>query len=107
MDLSPYFLSLAEYVERHEHDAREAVPSAIASSSPSASSPPSAPKRQRIKYVHGMAEASGLAARSVDMLAFNFVIHECPQKTIEDFVAEGRRVLKSGGVLTFVDNNPR
>lgn len=57
--------------------------------------------------MQGLAEATGLPSASLDLVAFQFVIHECPQQTIRDFIAEGRRLLKPGGVLAFVDNNPR
>ena len=30
-----------------------------------------------------------------------------PQQTMRDFVAEAARVVKPGGTLTFVDNNPK
>jgi SAM-dependent methyltransferase len=36
-----------------------------------------------------------------------FVIHECPQQTITDFVQASARIVRPGGVLYFVDNNPR
>eukprot|EP00195_Chlamydomonas_chlamydogama_P005324 CAMPEP_0202889622 /NCGR_PEP_ID=MMETSP1392-20130828/210_1 /ASSEMBLY_ACC=CAM_ASM_000868 /TAXON_ID=225041 /ORGANISM="Chlamydomonas chlamydogama, Strain SAG 11-48b" /LENGTH=289 /DNA_ID=CAMNT_0049572999 /DNA_START=240 /DNA_END=1109 /DNA_ORIENTATION=- len=84
MDLSPHFLAVAEWEERRN---------------------PTSPKR--IKYVRGLAEATGLPAASVDMLVFNFVIHECPQAAITDFITEGRRVVRPGGTLIFVDNNPK
>lgn len=32
---------------------------------------------------------------------------ECPQAALSAFVAEAARILKPGGVLCFVDNNPR
>ena len=62
---------------------------------------------KRIKYVHGLVEESGLPPASVDALLFQYVIHECPQQTIRDFVAEGARVVKPGGLLTFVDASPK
>lgn len=86
MDLSPYFLSVAEWEERRR--------------TPAGAQP-------RIKYVHKLVEQSGLAASSVDALLFQYVIHECPQATIRDFIAEGHRVVRPGGTLVFVDNNPR
>jgi len=86
IDLSPHFLSLAEQAERKR----------VASGQP-----------RRIHYRHGLAEESALPDHSVDMVAFNFVIHECPGAAITSFIKEARRVLKPGGVLTFVDNNPR
>lgn len=36
-----------------------------------------------------------------------FVIHECPQAAITSFVQAAERIIKPGGVLYFVDNNPR
>lgn len=62
---------------------------------------------KRIKYMHGIAEQSSFPDGSWDMVAYQFVIHECPQQTIRDFIAESKRILRSGGVLTFVDNNPQ
>ena len=62
---------------------------------------------KRIKYVHGMIEESGLQGSSEDMLLFQYVIHECPQRATRAFIAEAARVLKPGGTLTLVDNNPK
>lgn len=36
-----------------------------------------------------------------------FVIHECPQATIRSFVEESARLIRPGGVLCIVDNNPQ
>ncbi|GAX79902.1 hypothetical protein CEUSTIGMA_g7342.t1 [Chlamydomonas eustigma] len=82
VDLSPYFLAVAEWEQRQRR-----VPN--------------------IKYMHALAEQSGLPSASVDALLYQYIIHECPQKAIRDFVKESGRVLKPGGTLTFVDNNPR
>ena len=41
------------------------------------------------------------------MVAFNFVAHECPDFALRAFMAEARRILKPGGTIVFVDNNPR
>ena len=41
------------------------------------------------------------------MITFQFIIHECPAAAIDAFVAEARRVAAPGGVVCFVDNNPR
>jgi ubiquinone/menaquinone biosynthesis C-methylase UbiE len=57
--------------------------------------------------MQGLGEATGFPDASWDLVAYNFVIHECPQQAIRDFVTESRRILKPGGVLCFVDNNPR
>lgn len=62
---------------------------------------------KRIKYVHGTAENSGVPDSSVDCLLFQYIIHECPQRTIQNFCREGFRMVKPGGAVMFVDNNPR
>jgi SAM-dependent methyltransferase len=41
------------------------------------------------------------------MVAFQFIAHECPQAALTAFVGEAARILKPGGVICFVDNNPR
>lgn len=88
LDLSPYFLAVAELEERHRE----------ASGSP-------APKR--IKFLRGLAEATDFEDAAFDLVVFSFVIHECPQAAIRSFIKEAARIVKPGGVLCFVDNNPR
>ncbi len=44
---------------------------------------------------------------SVDLVVYNFVIHECPEGVIRDLVQEARRVLRPGGVLMMADNDPK
>jgi SAM-dependent methyltransferase len=39
--------------------------------------------------------------------AVQYIAHECPQAAIRAFIAEARRVLRPGGVIAIVDNNPR
>jgi SAM-dependent methyltransferase len=41
------------------------------------------------------------------MVVFSFIAHECPQSALDAFVAEARRIIAPGGVVVFVDNNPR
>ncbi|GIL89469.1 hypothetical protein Vretimale_18892 [Volvox reticuliferus] len=91
LDLSPYFLAVAEWERRHR----------------AATSPSSKQRSAPITYVHGLAEQSPFADASLDLVNFNFVIHECPQATISSFIRESQRVLRPGGVLAIVDNNPK
>ncbi|KXZ45183.1 hypothetical protein GPECTOR_57g473 [Gonium pectorale] len=77
LDLSPYMLAVAEWERR-----RRAQQPAAARSAP-------------ITYVHGLAEKSPFADGSLDMAA------------IDSFIAESSRVLRPGGVLAFIDNNPK
>jgi ubiquinone/menaquinone biosynthesis C-methylase UbiE len=89
LDLSPYFLALAEYYER-ERMAKEGG-------------------GKRLKFVHGLAEDMPKADefQSVDLITLQYVIHECPQQATADFIAEASRRLKPNGVLMIVDNNPK
>lgn len=84
IDLSPYFLAVAEAKERASREAP-----------------------RRIQYLHRRAESTGLASGSQELVTATFVIHECPDQPIRDFIAEGKRLLKPGGVMVFTDNNPR
>lgn len=85
LDASPHFLAVAAYEQ-----AREPMPGG-----------------QTVEFVHALAEATPYADNTWDMVTFQFVAHECPQAALAAFVAEAARILKPGGVLCFVDNNPR
>ncbi|KAL4427807.1 hypothetical protein ABPG75_001896 [Micractinium tetrahymenae] len=87
LDLSPYFLAVAELRERQ-----------LAGG---------AGQRQRIKYLHSNMEATGLPDASFDLVAVQFVTHECPAHVIDNLVKECRRLLRPGGTLALADNNPR
>lgn len=62
--------------------------------------------RRRIQYIHCLAEASGLPSESMDVVSSCFVIHECPPFAIEGMIKEAMRLLRPGGRLMIVDNNP-
>lgn len=94
IDASPYFLAVAEW------ERRKAAAAAAAGAAQPAGLPP-------ITYRHALVERSGLPAGSQQLVAFNFIIHECPQAAIRDFVSEAKRLLPAGGVVAFVDNNPK
>lgn len=48
-----------------------------------------------------------VGASPQDLVALQFVIHECPPAAIGALVAEARRLLRPGGVLLLSDNDPR
>ncbi|WIA18673.1 hypothetical protein OEZ85_003377 [Tetradesmus obliquus] len=87
LDLSPYFLAVAELEEQRRVAAD--------------------PSSKRIKFVRGLAEATGYDDASWDMVVFSFIAHECPQAALAAFVKEARRIVKRGGVVCFVDMDPR
>ncbi|KAF5825902.1 S-adenosyl-L-methionine-dependent methyltransferase [Dunaliella salina] len=85
-DLSPHFLAVAELEERrHEREGGT----------------------RRVHYMHDKAENSVLETSSVDLMSFQFVMHECPGDAITNLVKESARVVRPGGVLCIVDNNPQ
>lgn len=95
MDLSPYMLAVAELRERQweqQHAAQQ--PGALPVAGPraggaavGADAAPGAVQRRRITYRHGMLERSGLPSRSQDLVAVQFLIHECPAAIISQMVS--------------------
>ncbi|WP_035992450.1 class I SAM-dependent methyltransferase [Leptolyngbya sp. KIOST-1] len=59
------------------------------------------------QWVHAAAEATGFAAASFDVVTMQFVAHELPRTATQAIFAEALRVLRPGGVLAIVDNNPQ
>ncbi len=55
---------------------------------------------------HAPAEATGLPAASVDLVTLQFVCHELPQSATRAVLAEAARLLRPGGVIALVDQDP-
>jgi ubiquinone/menaquinone biosynthesis C-methylase UbiE len=83
VDLSPYFLAIAQY--------RSAQ--AAASQSPT--------------WLHAAAEATGLPDASFDLVSAHLIFHELPQDAAIAILQEARRLLRPGGHLTIMDMNPQ
>lgn len=81
LDLSPYFLSVAEYQSRQ--------------------------RNAQINWVHAAAEATQLAANSYDLVSSFLMFHELPQSATRQMFQEARRLLRPGGYLTIMDMNPK
>ena len=79
LDLSPYMLAVAKTTDT---------------------------KQEISQWLHGLGEATGLADNSLDIVTMQFLIHELPRKATKDIFREALRILKPGGVLGVVDNNP-
>ena len=58
------------------------------------------------QWIHGTGEATGLEDNSFDSVTLQFVIHELPRQATEAIFREVLRILKPGGVMGIVDNNP-
>lgn len=65
------------------------------------------PNAQRVRYVHARAEQTPFADASFDLVAVQFVVHECTAQAITDILQEAHRLLREGGTLVVVDINPK
>lgn len=81
LDLSPYFLAVAQYQSQR--------------------------RGANLYWKNAAAEATGLPAVSVDLVSSCLLFHELPQSAIHEILKEARRLLRPGGYLTLMDMNPR
>ncbi len=79
LDLSPYMLSVARFRDADN----------------------------QIQWQHGKAESTGFADQSFDVVSLQFVVHELPQQATHLIFREMLRILRPGGCLAIVDNNPQ
>lgn len=79
LDLSPHMLAVAQIIDK---------------------------QREISQWIHGKAEATDLANNSFDLVTLQFVTHELPRQATKEILQEVQRILKPGGVLGIVDNNP-
>jgi len=59
-----------------------------------------------ITWHHGAAEATGLPGAAYDLITLHFVCHELPQSATRAVLAEAARLLRPGGVIALVDQDP-
>lgn len=81
LDLSPYFLSIANYRSGQKQS-------------------------QQINWVHAAGEATGLPAHSYDLVSLFLICHELPQTATRQIFQEAKRLLKPGGQIAIMDMNP-
>ncbi|MBW4619959.1 MAG: class I SAM-dependent methyltransferase [Cyanosarcina radialis HA8281-LM2] len=81
LDLSPYFLAVAQYRSQQQG--------------------------LSIDWVHAAGEDTRLLDRSFDLVSLCLVCHELPQSATEQIFREARRLLRPGGHLAIMDMNPR
>ncbi|MEH1836238.1 MAG: class I SAM-dependent methyltransferase [Nostoc sp.] len=81
LDLSPYFLAVANYRAQQ--------------------------RQAKINWLHARAESTGLPDASFDLVSIFLMCHELPQSATRQIFAEMRRVLRPGGYLAIMDMNPK
>lgn len=79
LDLSPYMLAIAQQRDVH-HD---------------------------VEWIHGKGEQTGYRDQSFDLVTLQFLIHELPRQASREMFQEALRLLRPGGCLAIVDNNPK
>ncbi len=79
LDLSPYMLAVAQ-----KRDERQEIS----------------------QWIHGRAENTNFADNSFDLVTLQFLVHELPRKATQEIFQEVFRILRPGGVIAIVDNNP-
>jgi ubiquinone/menaquinone biosynthesis C-methylase UbiE len=81
LDLSPYFLSVAQYRGKQQ--------------------------QHSIKWIHGAAESTGLGDQSFDLVSASLMFHELPTTAAQAIITEAHRLLRPGGFLSIMDMNPQ
>lgn len=81
LDLSPYFLAVADYRSKQ--------------------------RNTQITWLHAAAESTGLTNNSFDLVSAFLMFHELPQSATQQILIEARRLLRPGGYLTLMDMNPQ
>lgn len=79
LDLSPYMLAVAKTTDTQQEIAQ---------------------------WLHALGESTGLPNDSIDLVTLQFVIHELPRQATKQIFQEVLRILKPGGVIGIVDNDP-
>jgi ubiquinone/menaquinone biosynthesis C-methylase UbiE len=94
VDLSPYFLTVAQYRDRQRRANR------IEGNLEGNQTAP-------VQWLHAAAETTGLPDQSFDLVSAHLLFHELPQSAAIAILQEARRLLRPGGHLAIMDMNPR
>lgn len=65
------------------------------------------PQGEVSQWLHAKAEETGLPDESFDLVTMQFILHELPREASQAIFAEALRLLRPGGCLAIVDNNPK
>ncbi len=80
LDLSPYMLAVAKTLDVNQEISQ---------------------------WMHGQAENTNLPTESFDLVTLQFITHELPHQATKAIFTEALRLLRKGGYLAVVDNNPK
>jgi ubiquinone/menaquinone biosynthesis C-methylase UbiE len=80
LDLSPYMLAVAKILDTNAEISQ---------------------------WLHGKAENTELVDNSFDLVTLQFVTHELPHQASQDIFQEALRLLRPGGYIALVDNDPK
>lgn len=80
VDLSPYFLAVAQYRSQQQNS--------------------------KINWVHAAAESTDLPSASFDLVSIFLMCHELPQTATLQIFREAKRLLRTNGHLAIMDMNP-
>ncbi|MQL80531.1 hypothetical protein Taro_012966, partial [Colocasia esculenta] len=84
LDLSPYFLSVAQFKENKKGFTSKPI-----------------------IWIHANGEDTGLPPESFDLVSIAYVLHECPAQAITNIIKESFRLLRRGGTIAITDNSPK
>ncbi|MEL6778263.1 MAG: class I SAM-dependent methyltransferase [Cyanobacteria bacterium J06597_16] len=99
LDLSPYMLAVARHQHQHQHQYQR--------DQDTAESPAKGSATSTIEWLHAKAESTQLPECSFDLVTLQFVIHELPRHITQLIFDEAHRLLRPGGCIAIVDNNPQ
>jgi ubiquinone/menaquinone biosynthesis C-methylase UbiE len=80
LDLSPYFLAIAQYRTQET--------------------------QRSLQWVHAAAETTPFSDHTFDLVSTCLMLHELPQHATQAILKEAHRLLKPGGHLAIMDMNP-
>lgn len=103
VELSPYFLTVAQYRDTQDRNMRHQETQNQEIQNQEIQNQEIYPP---IHWVHAAGEDTGLNTASFDLASICLVIHELPRTATQAIIAEMRRVLKPGGYLAIMDMNP-
>jgi ubiquinone/menaquinone biosynthesis C-methylase UbiE len=81
LDLSPYFLAVANYQSKR--------------------------KNQSINWIHSAAETTNLPVESFDLISAFLIFHELPQSAAKNIITSANKLTKKGGYFCIMDMNPQ